>query len=131
MRLNIDRMDRHRVLAGFTKRSLARAVNVSEATIYRLFAGKSRSPGLIRKSLRGNRTADERSLSSRRSAVMNLKKEQDENRSRLQKEWIWKADKVFVEVESLNLLHTIPISKRKAPWTYLGGSHRVDCANRK
>lgn len=49
MRLNIDRMDRHRVLAGFTKRSLARAVNVSEATIYRLFAGKSRSPGLIRK----------------------------------------------------------------------------------
>lgn len=62
---------------------------------------------------------------------MNLKKEQDENRSRLQKEWIWKADKVFVEVESFNLLHSIPISKRKAlglisadrtGWTVLTGS---------
>lgn len=49
MNPNLERMDRQRILAGLTKRGLAELVGVQEGTIYRLFKGQSRSPGLIRK----------------------------------------------------------------------------------
>ena len=47
MKLNIERLDQSRILAGLTKRELAKKVGVSEASIYRLFGGHTQSPRLV------------------------------------------------------------------------------------
>lgn len=47
MKLNIERLDHSRILAGLTKRELAKKVGVSEASIYRLFGGHTQSPRLV------------------------------------------------------------------------------------
>lgn len=49
MKLNIEALEDARLLAGMTKRDLAREIGVSENTIYQLFKGKTLSPKLIKR----------------------------------------------------------------------------------
>ena len=47
MKLNIELLERSRIILGMTKRDLAKKVGVSDATIYRLFGGRTKNPRLV------------------------------------------------------------------------------------